>query len=281
MAKFLVALDGSVSFTRDLFQFASEMLNDSDESLFVGMVMKDVSYCSTVNNHHKEPALAEIVPSGDGFMTDEDRHITDVICNFEKSAKDFSVNYEIFNDFSLTAQEMVKQSTYADLLILSYRIFNTSSDDKPDTSTVFEILKGSRCPVLILPEGRCKMDNVIFTYDNKESSVFAIKAFSNLFARKTKDKVVSILTVTPNLDEEIKNEKLLLNLVKQHFNNVGIQLLEGNNISKEINNFAKSVHNPLVVMGAFGRSRISNMLIPSVAQFFLKSSNLPLFIAHR
>lgn len=281
MAKYLVALDGSVAFTRELFQFASEMLNDSDESLFVGMLMKDVAYSNIVNGYHKQPALADIGPAGDGFMTEEDRHITDVICNFEKSAKDFSVNYEIFNDFSLSAEEMVKQSTYADLLILSYRIFNTGSDDKPDTSTIFDILKGSRCPVLILPEGRCKTDNIIFTYDGKESSVFAIKAFSNLFARKTKNKVVSILTVTPNLDEEIKNEKLLLNLVKQHFNNVGIQLLEGNNISKEIDNFSRGVQNPLVVMGAFGRSRISNMLIPSVAQFFLKTSNLPLFIAHR
>ena len=92
MAKYLVALDGSVSFTRDLFQFASEMLNDSDESLFVGMVMKDVSYSNTVNSYQNEPALADSAMAGDGFMTEEDRHITDIICNFEKSAKDFSVD---------------------------------------------------------------------------------------------------------------------------------------------------------------------------------------------
>ena len=281
MAKYLVALDGSVSFTRDLFHFASELLSDSEESLFVGMVVKDVSYSNVVHSYSSEPVITEMVPSGDGFMNEEDRIITEVICSFEQSAKDSCVNYEVFNDFSLTAQEVVKQSTYADLLILSYRIFSTSPDGKPDTSTIYQILKGSRCPVLILPDGGCRLDNIIFTYDNKESSVFAIKAFSSLFARKTKNKVVSILTVMPNLDEEIKNEKLLLNLVKQHFNNVGIQLLEGNNISKEISNFAKTVQNPLVVMGAFGRSRISNMLIPSVAQFFLQSSNLPLFIAHR
>jgi len=281
MAKYLVALDGSVSFTKDLFRFASDLLNDSEESLFVGMVVKDVSYNNVVHSYRHEPAIAEINPGEDGFMNEEDRLITDVICSFEQSAKDSSVNYEIFNDFSLTAQEVVKQSTYADLLILSYRIFSSDLDGKPDTTTIYQILKGSRCPVLILPEGGFRIDNIIFTYDNKESSVFAIKAFSSLFARKTKNKVVSILTVMPNLDEEIKNEKLLLNLVKQHFNNVGIQLLEGNNISREISNFSKSVQNPLVVMGAFGRSRISNMLIPSVAQFFLQSSNLPLFIAHR
>ena len=280
MAKFLVALDGSISFTKDLFQFSSDMLEDTDEGLFVGMVVKDVSYYNTVSSFIGDPVLADVMPE-QGFLNDEDNVITDVISQFETNAKDSSVRYEIYNDFRLTTHEVVKQSTYADLLILSYRIFYNYLIGAPDSSTIYQILKGSTCPVLILPEGTTKIDNIIFTYDNKESSVFAIKAFSNLFARKMRNKVVSILTVMPNVDEEIKNEKLLLNLVKQHYNNVGIQLLEGHNISKEINNFARNVQNPLVVMGAYGRSRISNLLLPSVAQYLLKKSNLPLFIAHR
>jgi nucleotide-binding universal stress UspA family protein len=280
MAKFLVALDGSISFTKDLFQFSSDMLEDTDEGLFVGMVVKDVSYYNTVSSFISDSVLTDVMPEK-GFLNDEDNVITDVISQFETNAKDSSVRYEIYNDFRLTTHEVVKQSTYADLLILSYRIFYNYLIGAPDSSTIYQILKGSKCPVLILPEGTTKIDNIIFTYDNKESSVFAIKAFSNLFARKMRNKVVSILTVMPNADEEIKNEKLLLNLVKQHYNNVGIQLLEGQNISKEINNFARNVQNPLVVMGAYGRSRISNLLLPSVAQYLLKKSNLPLFIAHR
>jgi hypothetical protein len=280
MAKFLVALDGSLSFTRDLFKFSSDLLQDTDEGLFVGMVVKDVSYYNTINNFVGEPVMADVMPH-QGFLDDEDGAITDVISQFETSAKDSCVKYEIYNDFKLTTHEVVKQSTYADLLILSYRVFYNNQTGKPDSSTIYQILKGSKCPVLILPEGTTKIENLIFTYDNKESSVFAIRAFSNLFARNMKDKIVSILTVMPNMDEEIKNEKLLLKLVKQHYNNVGLQLLEGRNISKEINNFAHNVANPLVVMGAFGRSRISNLLIPSVAHYLLKKSNLPLFIAHR
>lgn len=280
MAKFLVALDGSISFTKDLFKFSSDLLQDTDEGLFVGMVVKDVSYYNSVSNFVGEPVMADVMPRR-GFLNEEDGIITDVISQFERNAKDSSVRYEIYNDFKLTAHEVVKQSTYADLLILSYRIFYNYLTGKPDSSTIYQILKGSKCPVLILPEGTTKIDNIIFTYDNKESSVFAIKAFSNLFARKMKDKIVSILTVMPNVDEEIKNEKLLLNLVKQHYNDVGLQLLEGHNISKEINNFAHNVQNPMVVMGAYGRSRISNLLIPSVANYLLKKSNLPLFIAHR
>ena len=135
---------------------------------------------------------------------------------------------------------------------------------------------------MILPDNICKIDNIIFTYDGKDSSVFAIRAFSNLFAGHSKNKPVSILTVMKSPDDEgIKNEKLLMELIKQHFNDVGIQLLEGNTISDEISNFAGTVTNPLIVMGAYGRSRVSNILLPSVARHIMTKSRLPLFIAHR
>ena len=280
MARFLVALDGSDTFNNDIFQLAHGLLRNVEEHLFVGMLVKDVSYMNTVSSFVEEPILAEVSPTN-GFLNEEDHVIANVISHFEKTAKDTNVRYEIYNDFRLTAHEVVKQSTYADLLILSYRVFFNYVTGKPDTSILYQILNGSKCPVLILPEGTKQIDNIIFTYDNKESSVFAIRAFSALFAESTKDKIVSILSVMPNVDEEVKNEKLLLKLVKQHYNNVGMQLLEGDNISKEINNFASHVKNPLVVMGAYGRSYISNLLLPSVAQYLLKKSNLPLFIAHR
>ena len=280
MARILVALDGSEIFVKDLFQLSGQLLNNLNEHLFVGMLVKDVAYNNTVSNHVGEPDLAEMSPTK-GFLNSEDDVITNVISQFERMARDTNINYEIHNDFRLTAHEVVKHSTYADMLILSYGVFYNHLTGKPDSSILYQILKGSKCPVLILPEGTNRIDNIIFTYDNKESSVFAIRAFSNLFSGNMKEKIISILSVMPNADEEMKNEKLLLNLVKQHYNNVGIQLLEGNNISKEINNFAKNVSNPLVVMGAYGRSRISNLLLPSVAQYLLKKSSLPLFIAHR
>jgi len=280
MARILVALDGSDTFVKNLFQLSGQLLDKLNEHLFVGMLVKDVAYNNTVSNHVEEPVLAEMSPVK-GFLNTEDHIITNVISQFERTARDTYINYEIHNDFKLTAHEVVKHSTYADMLILSYGVFYNHLTGKPDTSILYQILKGSKCPVLILPERTNKIDNIIFTYDNKESSVFAIRAFSSLFSGNMKEKIISILSVMPNVDEEIKNEKLLLNLVKQHYNNVGIQLLEGNNISREISNFANNVCNPLVVMGAYGRSHISNLLLPSVAQYLLKKSKLPLFIAHR
>lgn len=280
MAKILVTLDGSNSFIQDIFQMAGDLLYNLDDHLFVGMLVKDISYSRTIAGYAEEQVHSNILASK-GFLSEEDDVITEVISQFEKAARDSSINYEIYNDFMLTTHEVVKQSTFADMLILSSGIFYNSNTGKQDTSILYQILRGSKCPVLILPEGSKKIDNIIFTYDNKESSVFAIRAFSSLFPNSNKNKIVSILSVMPNVDEEIKNERLLMNLVKQHYSNVGIQLLEGDNISREISNFTRRLQNPLVVMGAYGRSHISNLLLPSVAQYLLKKSNLPLFIAHR
>jgi nucleotide-binding universal stress UspA family protein len=281
MAKILIALEEKSTFVRDLVTVTNDLLPNTNENLFIAYVVKDMAYTSTISSYVKEASMADQIPAEYELLSEEDRKKTEVISNFERGFREANIRYQIYNDFKLTSFELVKQTTYADLLILSYQIFFNHVTRKPDTSLLYQILKKSRCPVLIVPEGIRKTKNIILTYDGKESSVFAIRAFSNLFAASVKNKIVTNLTVTPSADEEIKNEKYLMELVKLHFNNVGMQLLTGTNTSLEILNFAKSVENPLVIMGAYGRSTISNLIIPSVARRIIENRRIPLFIAHR
>ncbi len=281
MSKILVALDQKTSFVKDLTRVVNNLLVDSAEHLFVGFIVKDMAYTSTLSTYFRESSYIDYLPESNSLLTDEDQAKTEVIANFEKNVRKAGLRYQIHNDFKITAFELVRQTTYADLLVLSYEIFFNHVTHKPDTSLLYQVLKGSRCPVLIIPEGMHSVKNIIFTYDGKESSVFAIRAFNGLFANSCRDKEVTVLTVTPNAEEEIKNEGCLLNLVKQHFNNVGLQLLTGTKISDEILNFAQGVEEPLVIMGAYGRSTISNLIIPSVARRIIQHCNTPLFIAHR
>ncbi len=273
-------MDGSFPYNKNLFGLFTQSLMLSQEHLFVGMAIKDVSHIPSFDQYLEDPAVADMLPKLDIFSKG-DSDISQLADAFEHAAKEANATYEIHHDFGLTAQELVRQSIFADLLVLNYRPFVNYATGEPDLSVLDQIIKGSKCPVLIFPESTRRIDNLIFTYDNKESSVFAIRAFSNLFSENLREKEVSILSVLPDEDEEIKNENLLIKLVKQHYTNIGIQMLEGINISMEISKFARSLKNPLVVMGAYGRSRISNLLLPSVAQHLLKRSDVPLFIAHR
>ena len=281
MSKILIALDQKTSFIKDLTSAVRDLMDSRVEPLFIAFLVKNMAYTPSLSTYFKNSTLDEYIPAGHGLLTEEDQAKTEVISNFEKDAREAGLRYQIHNDFKITIAELVKQTTYADLLILSYQIFFNHITHEPDTSLLYQVLKGSRCPVLIIPDGMTSIKNIIFTYDSRESSVFAIRAFSGLFARSTKEKEVTILTVTPTAEEEIKNEGCLLNLVKQHYNNVGVQLLAGTRISDEIMNFAQGIENPLVVMGAYGRSTISNLIIPSVARSIIRHSNMPLFIAHR
>ncbi len=281
MSKILIALDRKTSLVKDLTCVWKNLMNDCRGHLFEALVVKDLTYSSTISSYFKEPAQANPVSEDYGLLTEEVQKKTEVIANFEKYARLSGIKYHIHNDFKVTVTELVNQTTYSDLLILSYQIFYDHINNRPDTSMLYQVLKGSRCPVLIIPEGVQAVKNIIFTYDGKESSVFAIRAFSSLFAGTAKDTEVTILTITPNADEEIENEAFLLGLIRQHFNNVGLQLLTGTSISAEILNFAQNVEDPLVVMGAYGRSTISNLIIPSVARRIIEHSKIPLFIAHR
>lgn len=282
MGKILVALDEQSNFVKDLLKTTKELFANWKDNLYVGLLVKDLSYKSRISEYFETATLADYNPYDDErLLSEEDEKKAELIANFVKPSKSCGVRYEIHNDFRMTAFELVKQSIYADLLIVSYQIFYNSETGRADNTLLYHILKESKCPAMILPENIAGIDNIIFTYDGKESSVFAIKAFANLFAGATRNKITSILTVMPSLDEEIKNEKSLLDLVKQHYNNVGVQLLEGAHIAQEIHRFAKSVENPMVVMGAYGRSAISNLFLPSVARGIIEKRQLPLFIAHR
>jgi nucleotide-binding universal stress UspA family protein len=281
MAKILVALEEKSSFVNDIVTVANDFLPKLSEHLFIAFVVKDLAYTANVSTYVKEASMVDNHPGDIDHLSEEDSQKTEVISSFEKGVKNAKIRYQIYNDFKITAHELVKQTTYADLLILSYEIFFNHVTRKKDTSLLYQILKGSRCPVLIVPENIKPIRNVILTYDGKESSVFAIRAFSNLFDFAVKDKVTTILTVSPSADEEIKNEKLLMELVKEHFRNVGLQLLNGFSTSREILNFAYNVEDPLVIMGAYGRSTISNLIIPSVARRIIENRKIPLLIAHR
>lgn len=282
MARTLVALNNNSSFNSNLFEVAESLFGDVNDVLFVGLFLQGMTHKENLASYLEDTSFRKLVPDkNNAVWTKEDVFKTEVISLFEEKALQRKLRYKIHHDFEMTGYDIVKQSIYADLLVFSYNIFFNQEDNRPDSTFLYQLLKGCRCPVLILPALTEKIDNVIFTYDGKESSVFAIRMFSTLFSEQMKDKEVTILTVTPSAEEEIKNEKLLLELVKQHHSNVGVQLLEGTNISDEIISFAESVDNPLLVMGAYGRSHISNLFLPSVAKNILKTSRFPMFIAHK
>ncbi|BDD03681.1 universal stress protein [Aureibacter tunicatorum] len=269
MPRTLITLDEQIN------DFPEKIINLNNKIFFESYVPSIEGILTTKpknGNHIDHKSLEEIV-------VEEDSELKEHIGQLKLKARNLGIKFKYTLQEHNTS-DIIEKTVCKDLLIMTYNAcFDYISGD--NSSQLFNILKESKCPIMIIPSNFDEINELIFTYDGKETSFYAIKNFCYLFGNKLKDKEVSILSVTSNLEEEIKYEKNLMNYIQDIFKNVGLQRLVGEDTSKEIYEFALQFNNPLVVMGAYSRSHISHMMVPSAAREIIFKKKIPLFIAHR
>ncbi|BDD08386.1 hypothetical protein FUAX_08180 [Fulvitalea axinellae] len=275
MSRVLVALDDSSGFTNSITHFAHGFYDSPEKQCFVGLLAQNIAYA--------EPRVSKLLvqEKKKNLLSPGDKQKVDALAGFRRSISEAGLSYEVHNNLSLDARGIINQSHFADLLMLSYQAgFQFVTEDQ-DSSVLYSILKEARCPVLLLPDDFQGIDNVVFAYDGKDSSIYAIREFTQLYGKRLRDKEVTILTIDPTAEAEIAHEKLILGYLQHHYSNVGVKRLTADDTSEEIYRFSSSLQNPVVVMGAYGRSHLSHLMAPSVAKNIIFKKSLPLFIAHR
>ena len=175
-------------------------------------------------------------------------------------------------------QELINESRFVDLMILGASISERGEAvGLPDL--VKKLLVESECPIIIAPLDFDSIDEILFAYDGSASSLFAIKQFTYLFP-ELQDKKAIVLQVNKKGHTDIERENKIKDLLSPHYSNIGFKVLEGS-VDDELLGFLLGKKKIFLVMGAFGRSFFSNLLVPSHSELILKSANLPVFIAHR
>jgi nucleotide-binding universal stress UspA family protein len=180
-------------------------------------------------------------------------------------------------DSSVPVQELVSESRFADLIVLNTETSVELETKNTPTAFVKEVVARSECPVILAPPSFEGIDELLFAYDGSSSSVFAIKQFTYLFP-ELKDKRVVILHVDDE-SSPIKDQNQIESLVKAHYADISFHVLKGR-ASDELFDYLLGKRNVFVVMGAFGRSPISDLFRPSAARLVVKVIDLPIFIAH-
>jgi hypothetical protein len=137
----------------------------------------------------------------------------------------------------------------------------------------------AKCPVIVAPESFESIDEIVFAYDGNDSSLVAIKQFTYLFPEFANRKITLIEI---NKDDEffIKGRPKISDWLKTHYAKVNFKLLHGNAEEELFKNILEK-KNLLLVMVAYGRNMFSTFLKESTAELVMKTTNLPLFIAHQ
>lgn len=257
------------------FEFIRQ-LNEINPVLVTGVFLREVIFTFDPAFSYYGMAGGTSYSPETEVMVQED--IQERIEWFEKSCKRNGIEYRVHNDADdLIVHELVKESRFADLLVVSAEAFYQLSETTEPEGYLKSILHLAECPVLIVPQKCSFPENVAITYDGSESSVYAIKQFAyilNEFCNK--DSVV----VFESADEETMPDEVLIHeLAARHFNAPGFLMLYKDIL--KISDWANSKRSAILVTGSYGRSNLSELFKKSFVSDIIRNHKMPVFIAHK
>ena len=201
---------------------------------------------------------------------------------FASICEQAGVSFRIHNDLQDNVlQSLIEETRFADLLIISSERFYINFFEDILNDALKTTLERAECPVLVVPETMTPFDNIVLTYQNHPSSVYAIKQFSYVMPALTNLPAHLVNVTNSNSDTNLPEQDRLTEWAVKHFSNLNINQLHGKNIEKTLVEWVASITNPIIVMGSFSRSMISQLFKESLASNIISQHKIPVFIAHK
>lgn len=199
--------------------------------------------------------------------------------SFKKTCDKRAVNYLVHQDKSFAITDLLKESVYADLIIIgANETLNHFEQEKP-TPFVRELLAGAQSPVLVVPPVHQPIERVVILYDGHPSSVYALKMFTYLFPWTAKYPA-EIVHVNERKLALLPEGDLVGEYARCHFGEPVITQLTGEPEDTLVAHLKKAAPGTVIVMGAYSRGAVSRMFNSSMANKLMETLDLPLFIAH-
>jgi len=200
--------------------------------------------------------------------------------DFYKICTENKLSFNIHHDENVALKELLHESIFADLLILDKDTSFNHHEEKYPSRFLQDVLSNSQCPVFLAPTKFKEFQKVIFLFDGKPNSVYALKMFAYLMAPHI-NMPVEVISVKP-MDENthLPEYKLLKELMKRHFSNISFTVVKGIPEIEIIKHLQNESLNFVTVIGAYRKSTISRWFKSSMADALANAFEMPLFIAH-
>lgn len=198
---------------------------------------------------------------------------------FKEECERKGLEPETYVDKGEPIQEMIYESRFADLIIVDPGISSHDREEQLPSHFVKEILANAECPVLLSPEKFDEVEEIVFCYDNSASSVFAIKQFTYLLPAFTGRQVMLLEVNRGGKEEFNENHRRMMEWLRAHYHTVYYHALRGD-VKDELFTYFFMRKKKMIVMGAYGRSLLSNFFKKSNADVLMRMVDLPMFITH-
>ncbi|MCW3091985.1 MAG: universal stress protein [Ferruginibacter sp.] len=204
--------------------------------------------------------------------------ISSNIAAFREGCINQEVNFNVRRHRGFPANDLIKESRFADVLVVDAETSFHNRYEGTPTDFVHEILINAECPVIIAPESFSGIDEIIFIYNGSTSSLFAIKQFTYLFSQLFNKKVCVVQMNEPDEwnDQDTAKLKEWLNA---HYYAVDFQSLHEETESGLIS-YLLNKKNIFLVMGAYEHFPLAHYFKNRNADLLIQTIMKPIFIAH-
>jgi hypothetical protein len=203
------------------------------------------------------------------------QQLEDHITLFKRTCAVRGVRCQVqFNNNSYGSEYIIEESRFSDLLIIKASATRERKLKETPTPFVKDVLAASECPVLVAPNSLAEIKEIVFAYDGSRSAVFAIKQFTYLFPELADKKAIA-LQVNKDEDLPVTEQEHLGKWLRLHYSSIGFQVLKGK-ATEELFAYLYNRQHTIVVMGAYGRNGLSELIKPATASPLLKTLHHPL-----
>ena len=278
MKKFIAAFD-SLRFCESTLRYAIDLTKEANAHL-VGVFLDDFTRRSYGVRDLSQVSAAEVDEQVKEFDEKDNEQRKASVLRFQAACSESGLSFSIHRDENIALQDLLQESVYADLLVINETETLTRFPEKAPTRFVRELLNDVQCPVVLVPDHYQPIDKLLLLYDGEPSSVHAVRTFSYLFDA-LKQLETEVLTVKKQDEgEHLPNAFLIKEFIEQHYPEAATVVLRGSPENEITAYLTREKRFPLVVLGAYQRSRFSRVFRPSMADHLVQQANLPLFIAH-
>ena len=176
-----------------------------------------------------------------------------------------------------------KHSAYFDLLVVGQN--GDRSLVSPQASMVDSILLESSCPVLVVPQQETPLSigsKVLIAWNGSREAACAMHNALPFLLKAERVDVVMVLSEGESEAWQDTEEKLTAHLSQYGITPNVIQLPErdGREPAETILSEGEAREVNLIVMGAYGHSRLREIFIGGATRYMLENSTIPLLMSH-
>jgi hypothetical protein len=173
---------------------------------------------------------------------------------------------------------LIKESRFADLVVISEELFCQDVVDLQPNYFMEETLRISECPVVVIPENFDSVNRLAFAYDGGKEALFALKQFAYLFPEFT-ELPADFVHIKDEKAGDIPDRELLQEYAGAHFDSLFASKLHFD-AKKHFPAWLENRKNVFLVAGSYSRSSLSNIFRRSFADKVIAKHTCPVFIAH-